>query len=88
MDTDSMFGLAGMGFALLLVALLVVIIVALMKVWQTKIQSSKEDGYQQLATESIGIQKETAQLNQKLSVELTEVKTRLASIEKILKEVE
>ena len=88
MDTDSMFGFAGMGFALLLLVLLVVIIVALTKVWQSKIQSSKEDGFQKLATESIEIQKETAQLNQKLSVELTEVKTRLASIERILKEVE
>lgn len=77
-----------MGFAILFLALIVVVIVSLIKVGQTKIKSEKEAVYQKLASDAIEAQKETARLNEKLVDEMTEIKNRLTSIEKILKEVE
>lgn len=58
MDVNTIFGLAGMGFTLLLIALVVVIIVALIKVWQTKVKTSKEGGYQKQIAEAIQMQRE------------------------------
>lgn len=87
-SSETYFGLAGMGFAILLVALLVVIIVQLMKVWQTKIQTKNEESYYKIATDAIEVQKKSVLQQENLDAELREVKERLASIEKILKEVE
>lgn len=88
MNEDTIFGLAGMGFALLIIAFVVVIIVSLMKVWRTKIQTAKEEVYQKLAADAIQAQEESAEQQKFLATEMADVKERLASIEKILKEVE
>lgn len=87
-NQETIFGLAGMGFVILIIALVVVVVVSLMKVWQTKMKTTNEEVYQNQAAEVIEIQKESARLNEQLATELTEIKTRLASIERILKEVE
>ncbi|MDA3129427.1 hypothetical protein ACFPTR_03790 [Aliibacillus thermotolerans] len=88
MQEETIYGLAGMGFAILLIALGVVMIVSLTKVWQTKIKTTKEEVYQKQAAEAIEAQKESARLNEKLATEMAEMKERITSIEKILKEVE
>ncbi len=85
MHEETIFGLAGMAFAIILIALFVV---SFTKIWQTKIKTAKEEIYQRLAADAVDAQKESARLNDKLSTELTEIKERLASIERILKEVE
>ncbi len=88
MKEEVIYGLAGMAFVILLFGLVVIIIVSLTKVWQTKIKTVKEELYQKQAAEALEAQKKTASLNEKLVQEIAEVKERLASIEKVLKEVE
>lgn len=88
MNQETIFGLAGMAFVILLIALIVVVVVSLTKVWQTKIKTTKEKMYQELAAEALKAQKQTADLNEKLVTDISEVKDRLTSIERILKEVE
>lgn len=80
--------IAGIAFVILLIALGVVVIVALTKVWQTKIQTAKEEVYQKQALDAIQAQQETARQQKKLAAEMAEIKERLTSIERILKEVE
>lgn len=71
-----------------LILLIAVLFIPLSKIAQTKLQSDKEKIYQKLASDAVETQKETAQLNKKLAEEMEEVKKRLTSIERILKEVE
>jgi Na+-transporting methylmalonyl-CoA/oxaloacetate decarboxylase gamma subunit len=88
MNTHLVTSIAGMGFAILFIALIVVVIVALIKVWQTKVQTAKEEMYQKLAIDATEAQQESVRQQEKLIAELSEIKERLASIERILKEVE
>lgn len=85
MSEEIIWGLSGMIFLILLIA---VLFIPLSKIAQTKLQSDKEKIYQKLASDAVETQKETAQLNKKLAEEMEEVKKRLTSIERILKEVE
>lgn len=85
MSEEIIWGLSGMVFLILLIA---VLFIPLSKIAQTKLQSDKEKIYQKLASDAVETQKETAQLNKKLAEEMEEVKKRLTSIERILKEVE
>lgn len=85
MSEEIIWGLSGMIFLILLIA---VLFIPLSKIAQTKLQSDKEKIYQKLASDAVETQKETAQLNKKLAKEMEEVKKRLTSIERILKEVE
>lgn len=88
MNTHLVTSIAGMGSAILFIALIVVVIVALIKVWQTKVQTAKEEMYQKLAIDATEAQQESVRQQEKLIAELSEIKERLASIERILKEVE
>lgn len=85
MSEEIIWGLSGMIFLILLIA---VLFIPLSKIAQTKLQSDKEKIYQKLASDAVETQKETAQLNKKLAEEMEEVKKRLTSIERILKEME
>lgn len=88
MNEQTMYGLAGMAFVIILIALAVVLIIGLMKVWQTKIKTTKEDVYQKQAAESLQTQKDSVHQQEMLTKEMSDIKIRLGSIEKILKEVE
>ncbi|WP_200411587.1 hypothetical protein [Virgibacillus salexigens] len=88
MDSETMFGLAGMLFVVLIIGLAVVLLVSLTKVWQTKIQTSKEEVYQNLAAEVIEVQKASNAHQEKISTDMEEVKAKVVSMEKMLKEVE
>lgn len=88
MNEVTIHSLAGMGFVILVLALIVVVIIGLIKVWQTKIKTSQEEVYQRLAQDAITAQEDTARLNEKLVTELSEMKERIISIERMLKEVE
>ena len=88
MNEVTIHSLAGMGFVILVLALIVVVIIGLIKVWQTKIKTSQEEVYQRLAQDAITAQEDTARLNEKLVTELSEMKERIISIERMLKVVE
>ena len=85
MSEEVIWGLAGMAFVVLIVAIL---FIPIAKIAQTKIQTTKEEVYQKLAAEAIEAQKETNRINEKLVDEISDLKEKIASIERILKEVE
>lgn len=85
MSEEVIWGLAGMAFVVLIVAIL---FIPIAKIAQTKIQTTKEEVYQKLAAEAIEAQKETNRINEKLADEISVLKEKIASIERILKEVE
>lgn len=85
MDEGTIFGLAGMVFVILIITLVVMFVVPIAK---AKIKTEKEEVYQKQAADAIQAQKESARQQEKLATEMTEVKERLTSIERILKEVE
>ncbi|MCU9593293.1 hypothetical protein OEV82_02335 [Caldibacillus thermolactis] len=85
MSEEVIWGLAGMAFVVLIVAIL---FIPIAKIAQTKIQTTKEEVYQKLAAEAIEAQKETNRINEKLADEISDLKEKIASIERILKEVE
>jgi hypothetical protein len=87
-NSETTFGLAGMAFFFLVLVLVVVVIVQLMKVWQAKSVAAKGESYQRLAEEAIHVQREIASHQKQAASELQDIKVRLASIEKMLKEVE
>lgn len=85
MSEEVIWGLAGMAFVVLIVAIL---FIPIAKIAQTKIQTTKEEVYQKLAAEAIEAQKETNRINEKLADEISDLKEKIASIERILKEIE
>ncbi|EKN68675.1 hypothetical protein BAZO_03430 [Schinkia azotoformans LMG 9581] len=85
MNGETIFGLAGMGFIILILALAVLFIVPIAK---TATKSQNEEVFRKQAADAIEAQKATTLLNEKLATEMTEIKERLISIERILKEVE
>jgi Tfp pilus assembly protein PilO len=52
------------------------------------VQAQKEDAYRKLAADAVTAQSGNAATLSAIQSELAEIKTRLASVEKILKEVE
>ncbi|GAA0423631.1 MAG: hypothetical protein ACQEWU_17480 [Bacillota bacterium] len=88
MDSETMYELAGMLFVVFLIGFAVVLLVSLTKVWQTRIKTSKEEVYQKLAAEAIEVQKASNTHQEKLTADMKEIKEKVASMEKMLKEVE
>ena len=82
------FAVSGMAFIILIAALVVVIIVSLIKTWQAKIIAEKDAVYQKILMESEELQKLTLENEQKMQEEMAHLKKHVASIEKMLQEVE
>ncbi|MEW9031860.1 MAG: hypothetical protein AB2404_03920 [Planifilum fimeticola] len=77
--------LAGMAFSLIFLAILMS---NWSKIRQTKIAKDESEKYERLAAEAVEVQREILQKQKQLAEDLAEMKERLVSIEKILKEVE
>jgi len=88
MKDEIIIALAGMAFALIFLALSTVWMSQWMKLRQTRIVTAEAERYEKLAAEAVEVQRETLQKQKQLAKDLAEMKERLASIEKILKEVE
>lgn len=77
--------IAGMTFVLYILTLMVVLVYLGLKAWQTRIVSAAEvardEAYRKLAAEAVATQKKTAD-------ELADLRVRVASMEKILRDVE
>ena len=85
MSEEIIYGVAGMIFVIIII---VGIIFAVTKITEAKLKNDKSVKYEKLASDAIDLQKETTLLNKQISADLTEVKERLTSIKRILKEVE
>lgn len=88
MNHDTMVDLAGMAFVVLIAALIVVIIVYLIKTWQTKIQSTKDEAYQKILEDLFALQEDTIRHQAVLLAEFQDMNNRIKNVEKILREVE
>lgn len=86
----------GYGFALVILCLVavavVVIIFQVFKNSRTKIATAAEiardEAYRKLAEEAITVQRKTAEDQQKITRDISEMKERINSIEKMLREVQ
>ncbi|MGA8941243.1 MAG: hypothetical protein WB502_00760 [Thermoactinomyces sp.] len=88
MNHDTMVDLAGMAFVVLIAALIVVIIVYLIKTWQTKIQSTKDEAYQKILEDLFALQEDTIRHQAVLFAEFQDMNNRIKNVEIILREVE
>jgi len=86
----------GYGFALVILCLVAVaVVVIILQVFQnsrTKIATAAEiardEAYRKLAEEAITVQRITAEDQQKMTRDISEMKERINSIEKMLREVQ
>ena len=96
MNQKMIFDLVGMGSALLVLCLVtvvfVVIISQVLKNRRAKIATAAEiaqnEAYRNLAEEAITVQRRTAEDQQKITRDISEMKERINSIEKMLREVQ
>ncbi len=77
--------IAGMSFVLGILALVVVLASQVLKTWQARLTSkaevARDEAYRKLAEESTSVQ-------QKMAKDLADLHVRIASIEKMLREVD
>ncbi len=88
MNEELFYAASGMLFVVLVAALAVVVIVALIRVWQAKIVADKNSRYQQMAYKTEELEQRLADCQQKISHELAALKNSVHSIENLLRQVE
>ncbi len=96
MNQKMIFDLVGMGSALLVLCLVTVVFVVIIsqvfKNRRAKIATAAEiaqnEAYRNLAEEAITVQRKTAEDQQKITRDISEMKERINSIEKMLREVQ
>ena len=89
MKEDVIFGIGGMAFVLVILALITIIaVVAISQVLKntraktiSMTEIARDEAYRKLAEEAVSIQ-------QKMAEELADLRVRIASMEKMLREVE
>ncbi len=87
MDAHTFYlSLFGMGFVLFILALAAIIVVALIRAWQVKISPDK--AYQTLAEKLLLAQQQHADSQEQTIRELEELRRRIGTIEKTLREIE
>jgi len=96
MNEEVVFGIGGMGFVLVILALLTVIIVAAItqgtKIVKARTMSAaqiaRDEAYRKLAEEAVSAQQKIANDQQKIMKDLAEMKQSIYAMEKMLREVE
>ena len=96
MSGTGIYGYLGIGFVFGILVLIVILLVVLMKqVYKTKhiqiaseAELSRDTAYRKLAESSCQLQREIKEGQDKLAAELVQLRTRVAAIEKLLREVE
>ncbi|NLF46448.1 MAG: hypothetical protein GX581_10265 [Syntrophomonadaceae bacterium] len=96
MNEEVIFGIGGMGFVLVILALITIITVVVvsqaLKTQRTKTMSmaeiARDEAYRKLAEEAVSVQRKITGEQQKIVSDLSEMKERIISMEKMLREVE
>jgi len=82
----------GMAYALISSALIVVVIVVVViqgfGTYRAKMSLAREEAYRKMAEQALAAAQKSIEEEQKIAATLEEMRTRLAAIEKILREVE
>jgi len=89
MDKEIIFGIGGMGFVLVILLLItivaVVVISQLLKTTRAKTVSmaeiARDEAYRKLAEEAVALQR-------KIAGDLSDLRTRITSMEKMLREID
>ncbi|BCH33727.1 hypothetical protein MesoLjLc_56570 [Mesorhizobium sp. L-8-10] len=78
-----------MGAAVLTLAtiIIVTVIIQLSATWRARAQLAREDEYKKLAEQATAASTSAAAAGHRLADDISEIKTRIASIEKLLREV-
>lgn len=71
----------------LVTIIIVTIIIQLSAMWRAKARLAREDEYRKLAEQAAAASASAASVGQRLADDLSDVKARLAAIEKLLREV-
>jgi hypothetical protein len=83
--------IAGMVLGAFFMTLVTIVIVVVlwrgMEVARTKLSADKSSDYQSLAAQSVALQEEIATEHRKTREALEEIRSRLAAVEKLLREV-
>ncbi|NLU47066.1 MAG: hypothetical protein GXX02_03680 [Syntrophomonadaceae bacterium] len=96
MNEEIIFGVGGMGFVLFILTLITIIaVVAVSQIFKTvrakadsMAQVTRDEAYRKLAEESISYQKHMTENNKQIAQDISELKDRINSIEKMLREIE
>lgn len=96
MNQEVVFGIGGMGFVLVILALITIIIVAVItqgtKIVRAKTMSAsqiaRDEAYRKLAEEAVLAQQKLANDQQRIIKDLAEMKQCIYAMEKMLREVE
>jgi len=89
MNEEIIFGIGGMGFVLIILALITIlaaiIVSQVLKTTRAKMASmaqvTRDEAYRKLAEEAVSAQ-------QKMALDIADMKERIAAIEKMLREIE
>lgn len=95
MNEDVIFGIGGMGFVLFILTLITIVtVVAISQFFKSSrakatsmAEITRDEAYRKLAEESILVQQKMVEEQQKIINDLSEMKTRINAIEKMLREV-
>jgi type VI protein secretion system component VasK len=83
--------IAGMVLGAFVMTLITIVVVVVlwrgMEVARTKLSADKSSDYQRLAAQSVALQEEIATEQRKTREALEEIRSRLAAVEKLLREV-
>ncbi|MBO2534103.1 MAG: hypothetical protein ACOYEF_06495 [Planifilum sp.] len=85
---ELIMALAGMAFAILFLALGTVLFNNWIKTRHSKGLADKSEKHERMVAKAVELQKETLRNQNQMAEDIAGIKERLASIEKILKEVE
>lgn len=92
MNPNDIFAIFGMAFTLVVLVLVTIVIVVV--IWQSfvtrraRMSVEREEAYRRLAEQAGDAIQKTADVQQKTSEVLEDMRARLAAIEKILRDVE
>jgi hypothetical protein len=87
--TELVFGLGfGLGVLILGTVIMVVVIRQASSIWVARSNLARELAYQQLATETTELQRRALAEQEQLRAQLSELTTRVTSMERILQQVE
>ena len=86
--TDVIFGIGmGLGTIILATIVLVVVIKYGSQIWQARVTAVSTDEYRRVAAEATAAQVRTAEVEEQIVRELSDLRERVTSMEKLLREV-
>jgi D-arabinose 1-dehydrogenase-like Zn-dependent alcohol dehydrogenase len=96
MNEEIIFGIGGMGFVLIILALITIlaaiIVSQALKTSRAKMASmaqvTRDEAYRKLAEEAVSAQQKMAEDQHQMALDIADMKERIAAIEKMLREIE